>query len=318
MKGFMIGRTRELGARILLSGLTALFGADQAIHATENAPHRPFAMWADVPAKGQFVAGLVYEESEAYHIWASGNYHDVTWHANGESYGIDINQGYLALQYGITDKWAADLNVGATTAGWRYFSNGEVESTTGLMDISFGVRYQILKENRGESNWKPTLTFRAGAVLPGTFSEDFEFAPGTRSAAIEPELLFRKQVLWTGFGIYGDGLFRWNRTTGNDLYITTIGFFQKIKGWELAAGYRHLQAVTGSDIRFDETDPTGHAIIYPRGVREISDSIEAGFSYTTSKRKMRFGFHSRTVVDGSNSDGKFWVGGSMDVPFGGR
>ena len=62
----------------------------------------------------------------------------------------------------------------------------------------------------------------------------------------------------------------------------------------------------------------GHVIDYPRGVRENNDAIEAGFSYTTSKRKIRFGFHSRVVVDGNNTDSKFWVGGSVDVPFGGK
>ena len=42
----------------------------QSLRASENVPHRPFAMWADVPEGGQFLAGLVYQESEAYHIWA--------------------------------------------------------------------------------------------------------------------------------------------------------------------------------------------------------------------------------------------------------
>ena len=58
--------------------------------------------------------GLVYEESEAYHIWASGKQYNITVKPpDGESYGIDINQGYFALQYGITEQWAADLNIGA-------------------------------------------------------------------------------------------------------------------------------------------------------------------------------------------------------------
>ena len=247
----------------------------QTLRASENVPHRPFAEWAGLPEPGQFIVGLVYEESEAYHIWAGGQYHNVTWHANGERYGIDINQGYIALQYCITEKWAADLNVGYTTAGWRYFANGAVQSTTGLMDTSFGVRYQIFNEATAASPWVPTLTFRAGAVLPGTFSESFVFAPGTRSAAIEPELLLRKHFGWPGLGVYADGLFRWNRTTHNGQYITDIGLFQQIKGWELDVGYRHLQTVTGSDISFaNPNDPT--SIVYPRDVREISDAIEAG------------------------------------------
>jgi len=36
------------------------------------------------------------------------------------------------------------------------------------------------------------------------------------------------------------------------------------------------------------------------------------------KRRIRYGFHSRTTFDGNNSDRKFWVGGSIDIPFGGK
>jgi hypothetical protein len=273
-------------------------------------------MWADVPDPGQFVVGILYEQSEAYHIWAGSDYHNITVKSGGEEYGIDITQGYLAVQYGLTEKWALDLNVGYTTAGWRYFNstNGHVQSTSGLMDTSFGVRYQIFNEKQAEHDWMPTLTFRAGAVLPGSFDEGFPFAPGTRSAAIEPGLLARKHFGWPGLGAYADCFFRWNMTTHNDLYSASIGLFQQIKQWELNFGYRHLQTITGEDIVLGED----HSIFYPRKLREISDTLEYGFSYTTSKWHWRWGFNGRTVVDGSNTDGKFWVGGSLDVPFGGK
>jgi hypothetical protein len=38
----------------------------------------------------------------------------------------------------------------------------------------------------------------------------------------------------------------------------------------------------------------------------------------TSKRQIRYGFHTRTVFDGNNTDSKSWVGGSVDFPFGGN
>jgi hypothetical protein len=286
---------------------------------SENVPQRPFAQWADLPEKGQFVVGFVYEESESYHIWASGKQYSVNTRSGGENYGIDINQGFFALQYGITEKWAADLEIGATTCGWRAFSPGnQVQSTTGLMDWGLGVRYQIFNEAQcTNSPWTPTLTFRAGAVLPGTYNENFVYAPGFRSAAIVPELLLRKHFGWPGFGFYGDALYRWNRTTGNDNYVVAAGLFQQIKGWELDAGYMHVQTLSGGDIYFNIPGDLS-SIVYPRDVRENNDSIQAGFSYTTSKRHWRYGFHTRTIVDGNNSDAKFWIGGSIDIPFGGK
>lgn len=284
---------------------------------SENVPYRPFAQLADVPAKGQFIIGGIYEESEAYRIWTPREQHNITVEKGGEDYGIDINQGFLAVQYGLTRQWALDLEVGYTSIGTRSFSeDNSVEKTSGMMDIAFGARYQLFSEAEAESKWIPTLTFRAGAVIPGTFDKDFPFAPGQRSAAIQPEFLARKHFGWTGFGAYGDAFYRWNRTTGNDQYSTTIGLFQQIKGWELAAGYRHMQTIAGSDIKFDPDLPS--EIDYPRAVREINDSIEAGFSYTTSKRHLRYGFHTRTVIDGSNTDRKFWIGASFDIPLGGK
>jgi len=37
----------------------------------------------------------------------------------------------LLSKYGLTDKWAADVNLGGTTAGWRYFDNGGTKSRPG-------------------------------------------------------------------------------------------------------------------------------------------------------------------------------------------
>ncbi len=291
--------------------------------ATENVPHAAFAEWAELPAPGQLVVGAFYDESESYHIWANGGQrYNVDTLVNGEHYGIDINQGDFTFQYGITEKWAADLNVGATTTGWRTFSNGgapgSIRKTTGLMDIAFGVRYQIFNEN--DTNlppWTPTLTFRAGAVLPGDYTQNLPFAPGIRSAAIEPEFLAKKHFGWQGFGAYGDALYRWNRTTANDQVIVSFGFLQQIKGWELDAGYRHLQTLSGTDLLYDpgtQTLSTSDGSNAFSGLREINDSIEAGFSYTTSKRHIKYSFYTRTVFNGNNSDEKFWIGGGIELP----
>ncbi len=303
-----------------LAGILLLTGLVQMARASENVPHRPFAMWAEVPDRGQFVVGAVYEQSDAYQIWAHGQKHDIDWEADGGHYGIHINQGYLALQYGITEKWAADFNFGVTTENWRSFDNGVSQSTTGVMDWSFGVRYQIFNEAQSQSPWIPTLTFRAGAVLPGSYSETFAFSPGLRSAAIEPELLLRKHFAWSGFGGYGDGLYRWNRTTGNDQYIIALGLFQQLKQWELDLGWRHMQTISGSDIEYP-VDPATHGglnIVYPRDTREIRDSLEAGLSYTTSKKHFRYGVQCNVVLNGNNTDEKFWFGLSADFPFGGK
>jgi hypothetical protein len=278
---------------------------------SENVPHRPFALWADLPLAGQLVLGAVYEQSDAYDIWVDGHHHSISSKSDLGEEGIHINQGFIALQYGLTERWALDFNIGGTAIGFPSSTGGETQSTSGVMDWSFGARCQVFNETNGTSPWVPTLTFRAGAVMPGSYDQLFPFAPGLRSAGIEPELLLRKHFGWTGFGSYGDALYRWNHTTGNDQYIIALGLFQQLQGVELDMGWRHLQTLSGSDIVLH---PDG-TISYPRDVRENSDAIEAGVCYTTSKRHLRYGGHVRVVLDGNNTDDKFWFGFSLDFPF---
>lgn len=285
-------------------------------HATENAPHSPFAQWADLPTPGELPVRLSFQTSESYYIWGNAQMHSVKIESEGQNYGIDIDQGFLTLQYGIAEKWAADLSFGYADTGWRYFTyngqpSGNVQSTDGLMDSTLGVRYQIFNEAEVKSKWLPTLTFRVGMVLPGTFEDNFPYAPGTASVAIEPEILARKHFGWPGFGAYFDGLFRWNHTTANDQYIISAGFFQQIKGWELDFGFRHLGSVTGTEVILYPD----RSIQYYSSMREINTSFEGGINYTTPKRHIIYGFYTRNVFDGNNSDHKFWLGGYVEIPF---
>ncbi len=319
LKRFETTKPGQARRSMILAGLALLAAAAQTAVASENTPRRPFAQWADVPAEGQLVSGAFYEQSEAYYIWAGNQRHNITVHASdGESYGIDVRQGYLTLDYGLTERWAADLDFGATTVGWRSFDNGGVQQTTGLMDTTLGVRYQIFNEGKENApwlpRWLPTLTFRAAGVVPGSYDRYVAFDPGNHSAAIEPSLLFRKHVGWTGLGVWGDVLYRWMHTNGNDQYITALGLFQQIRGWELDVGYRHLQLTAGQDIALPPGNAPWSGITYMADVREISDSMDAGFSYTT-RRLLRFAFHARKTFDGRNTDSALWLGGSIDIPF---
>ena len=273
---------------------------------------------------GQLVFGTLYEQSEAYYIWAGSQRHNITIHTtDGESYGIDIRQGYFTFDYGLTERWAARiLDIGATTVGWRSFDpGGGVQQTTGSMDSTLGVRYQIFNEATENAPWLPawfpTLTFRAAGILPGSYNRHLAFDPGNHSAAIEPSLLLRKHVGWPGFGVWGDALYRWMHTNGNDQYVAALGVFQQIKGWELDVGYRHLQSTSGTDIGLQpgaNSPPPWSGITYLTDVREISESMDAGFSYTTH-RHIRWAFHARKTFDGRNTDSALWLGGSVDIPF---
>ncbi len=321
MKNKQPARLNTTGGWTIVASATLLsLALAPGVLGSENEPRRPFAQGADLPAPGQLVVGALYEQSEAYHVWEQGNHRmSANTRVDGENYGIDIRQGYFTFDYGLAKKWAADLNLGGTTVGWRPFDNGNIQKTTGLMDPTFGVRYQIFNEAEAKSRWIPTLTFRAGAIVPGAYDRHLAFAPGNHGVAIEPSVQFRKHFGWEGLGAWGDVFYRWEHTIGADQYMASIGLFQQIKGWEIDAGYRHFQTISGGNIVLGPPTPgmtdTYQSIEYPTDVREISDAVDAGFSYTTSKRHIRYGFHARKIVDGSNTDSKFWLGASIDIPF---
>jgi hypothetical protein len=306
---------KDAPSRLVAAAALTLVAAFPAL-ATENAVRKPFGEWADVPQPGQINLRLWYSEGEAYHIWSHNRRADVTVHRGGEDYGIDPMQGVAMMEYGITKRWAADLNLGAGTVGTRSFNaTGDSESTSGLLDPTFGVRYQIVNETEADQSWIPTLTFRAGAVLPGTYSKNFPFAPGNRSAAIEPSVIAKKHFGWDGFGGYADAFYRWMRTSGEDQYAVAVGFFQEIKDWTLNAGWRHFQQLSGNDLNYAGV---GLPLAYSPQVREISDALEAGFRYRFPKHPVDLGFYTTKTFDGNNTASVFSLGGYLEFHFGGK
>lgn len=299
---------------VFLVTAMVVVGTTPGLRASENVPRKPFAEWVQLPTPRQFTVRLWYQEGEAYHIWDGERVHDITVDRGSDEYGIDLMQGIVAIEYGIAERWAADFNLGYGTVGTRSFNpTGSSDSTSGLLDTSFGVRYQIFREGESSRSWLPALTFRAGAVLPGSFDKRFPFAPGHKSAAIEPGLLMKKHFGWRGFGGYCDAFYRWMKTTGDDQYAVAAGLVQEIKGWTLNVGYRHFQQISGNNLDYRGL---GGALEYSPEVREVSDAIEAGFSYTTPKRHIRYGFYTRKTVDGSNTDSTFLISGYIEIPIG--
>jgi hypothetical protein len=132
--------------------------------------------------------------------------------------------------------------------------------------------------------------------------------------AIEPAILVKKHFGWPGFGAYGDFFYRWMRSSGDDQYGVALGVFQEIKNWTISAGWRHQHQLSGDDLVFNGV---GNPITYSPQIREISDSVEAGFSYRIPKWDVKLGFYCRKKFDGSNTDSAFSLGGFVEIPFGG-
>ena len=123
-----------------LIAISVSVGLGSRVVASENVPHIPFAEWADVPERGQLVARLTYQQSESYYFWAGNTRYKADWEKNGEHYGIDITQGYITLQYALTERWVVDLSAGFTTTGWRFFSNFSTNGAFSRASLSRSVK----------------------------------------------------------------------------------------------------------------------------------------------------------------------------------
>jgi hypothetical protein len=180
------------------------------------------------------------------------------------------------------------------------------------MDVTFGVRWQVLDENAADSKWAPTLTLRAGGIVRGTYDEDFPFAPGNGSVGVEPSVILDKSFGWAGFGMYGNLGYRSLRSGGNDQVFGSVGFSQRYKGFNFNAGYRHQQNTGGEDI-----GGTGTTFVYSPKVKEINQMFEAGVGYTDRSGR-HFQFYYSQNFNGRNTGDKMVYGIYGSFPIGGK
>ena len=273
-------------------------------------PAKPFGQTALLPERRQFLLTPWYRSTEFQNVWRGSQHENIT---VGDEHGFDQNNGMLLVEYGLKEKWAADLLIGYTGFSTRSTTpDGSVELTDGLMDVTFGVRWQVLNESECESKWAPTLTLRAGGVVNGTYDYDFPFAPGNGSVGVEPSVILLKSFGWEGFGMYGNLGYRNLRSGGNDQVFGSIGVSQRYNGFSFNAGYRHQQNTSGPDI-----GGSGSTFDYSLKVKEINQMFEAGMGYT-DRAGRHFQFYYAQNFDGRNTGDKMVYGVYASFPIGGR
>jgi hypothetical protein len=124
--------------------------------AAENLPSKPFAQMVYVPDCGQWVITPWYQYTEFQKIWRGSHKESIT---VGDEHGFDQNNGMFLFEYSFKRDWAADLLLGYTHLATRSFTpSGQVQETSGLMDVTFGLRWQVLNETNSSSPFTPTLT----------------------------------------------------------------------------------------------------------------------------------------------------------------
>ena len=270
-----------------------------------------FGQSAWLPGHHQFKATPGFSFSTFDEFWAGDK--KVSNPPNGDS--LDQYTGYVFLEYGILHNLAADATVGYTATSTDAF--GGNASDEGLMDTSLGLRYRLVDEYNSAYAWAPTVTLRAGAVIPGTYDENAPFSAGDGAYAFEGSLLLGKAIGDSGFGLYGDIGYRVRENPVPDDVFGTAGVYQQIGPVTLAVGYRHIQAVSGIDIGGSDFNPAlGASHGFP-AVKEINQLVEGGISFT-DKGGRNYQFSVAKSVDGRNTGDKWVFGFNVTLPFGGH
>lgn len=213
----------------------------------------------------------------------------------------------LAVEYGITKKLAADLTFGYTRSEAKFAG----ETLDGMTDTTVGLRYQLLDEKDAGCAYAPTVAWRVGGILAGSYpiSAVAPHSPGDGAAGFETSLLFGKAIGDTGFGLFGDVGYR-NRAEGvpDDFFFSAGVYKQLFQAWTLSFGYRQVQGLSGRDIA-----GPGWANQWPE-LRENKKSLEAGIGYT-DKGNRHYQLFGATVIDGRNTGESIVMGASITLTF---
>lgn len=278
------------------------------LSAEENLLEKPFAQEVWLPEAHQWLVTPWYQYTEFQSIWRGSRHERIT---VGDGHGFDQNDGAVMVEYGIRTNWAADLHLGYTWLATRAFTpNGSVQQTDGLLDVTFGLRWQVLNETNTDCKFAPTLTLRAGGIYRGTYDHNFPFAPGDGSVGIEPSVLLSKDFGWGGLGFYGNVGYRDIRSGGNNQVFGSAGFYEEHKGLNFNVGYRHQQDLGGIDI-----GGTGNTIVYSQKVKEVNQLYEVGVGYTDRKHR-HYQFYLEQNFSGRNTGDKTVYGINITFPFG--
>lgn len=225
----------------------------------------------------------------------------------------DITQqtGFLALEYGLCPRLAADFTIGYTRVEFEP-PGGPDFTRSGLDDTRIGLRYRLVDENAHDQAWIPAVAWRFGGIIAGTYDIPTSLPPinpGDGANGFETSFSFGKLFGETGFGAYGElgGRVR-NHDVPADIF-GHVGVFQQLGPVTLNFGYRHIQGLSGGDIG---GPGFGTAFGFPQ-VKEINQIIEGGVAYT-DRGGRTYQIVVAQKVDGRNTGDKFIVGLNVSIP----
>lgn len=213
----------------------------------------------------------------------------------------------LALERGLAPGWGMDASFGwssvtyeesATLSPGVFLLKDGKQTRSGMIDTHVGVTRVLLDEFATTSDFAPTLAFRAGGILQGTYDTGFVNAPGDGASGVEFSLLAAKSFGATGTALFADATWRTFSENVPDAIEASLGLSQQIQAAVITFGFRHQESLDGVDI----LGPGFTSLASFPDVKEINSSVEIGLSFLLGPVTVGLGFAQ--TVSGENTPKK--------------
>lgn len=255
---------------------------------------------------------------------------------------VNVNTGFLTLEYGITDNWAVDGTVGMgriyehQLLNRPFLESRRDETKHGTMDSRFGIRYKLTDENFSDYKWMPTITLRFGGIHKGDYDRNPQ-SLGDGASGYEANLYWAKDFNFWGLGHYGELGYRVREKPVPEDVLYGWGFYKRLfekflfivggRGQIGQGGYAfadptgetpfnyfdfglrdiQFQGIGLYDYYLDNNRP-------PWGRREDFHTVEGGLGFTDSAGNFYYVFTSKVISGYNTAELQTW-GFMVNFPF---
>lgn len=248
--------------------------------------------WLDEPGHLEASTGYVYEGFDKFYRGTKST--------DFPRKQFDQHTAMIALDYVVRDGVAVDMALGYVGASvGKNAAGGKLKRSDGIQDFSFGIRFQVLDEFESDSSWTPTVSFRFGGILGGTYDAEgsqFPGIPNDGASGFEGEFAFGKLGLPWDIGLTGNlGVRARNKGVPIEWHLRAGIFRTFIDAVTVSLAYDQWRATSGLDIGGAGFTPDAF-----RELKEVSKNVETGIGYS-DKAGRYFGFYYIRTVGGRNT-----------------
>lgn len=211
---------------------------------------------------------------------------------------------FAIVEYGLTDALAIDVTFAYThTSTTKSPGAPTGANDNGLADTAIGFRWRVVDEFDGSS--APTVTVRIGGIVAGTYDAGLPYSAGDGASGVEAALMLGKDFGSRGLGVYGEAGYRHRAERVPADLVAQLGLYKTMGAWSANVGFRHVQALSGSNI--------GDPGFKFQELKEIASYVEASFGRSSDNGRY-IGAHFAQTVSGRNTAKKTVFGFSVTFP----